>query len=769
MKQSLFRTVTAIAAAAYSFGQTPALQDVNLAYGLTASSLLQVDVAGDLGQTVTAAVEIDGRQQRLILAPKSVRAPGFKLLKQIEDGSLVSVDPGPVSTYAGVVEGMPGAQVVGGLQDAGLFAKLIMPDGRMLWLQPVLREFPQASTRDYVLYDNADIIPDGVAHCGVEGMSSMAPSQPGGTYVNQLGTLEVAEIACDADFEYFQDYGSVNNTSNRIQNVLGTMNNQYESQVNLTHEITEIIVRTTSNDPYSSNDASTLLGQFRSHWNSQQGGVQRDIAHLFTGKNIQNGTIGIAYLGVICNQGFGYGLVESDFNNNFGCATDLSAHELGHNWDGDHCSCNNFTMNPFITCANNFNNFSINQITAFAATRNCLDTGAGCTDDNLENNDTCNQATVIGQGITAGLKSSNSDNDYFSIQLGPFDSLTIDALFSHAQGDVDIELFNNNCSTLLDESDSGTNNESVLYTNPNGTNQTVKLRVFQFNGNGCTDYSLDVDIQAGDPCTGPDDAFEPNDSCAAPAMVGNLSFASAYVEKTDVDFYEVCVSNGDTLSVQAFFNHSAGDVDLRLYSAGCGGAPLASSLTTSNSELITWTNNTGGGQTYVLEARIDASSASDCNTYVLEVSGAGGNCGGGGVPLGSNYCPANANSTGQTGLITGFGSDVASDNDVTLTASQLPTNKTGYFLASMNQTFVANAGGSQGNLCIGSGSARFLNQIGNSGASGTISIMVNTSSVPTTPPQPILAGQTWNFQLWHRDNIPASTSNFTNALEIPFQ
>ena len=47
-------------------------------------------------------------------------------------------------------------------------------------------------------------------------------------------------------------------------------------------------------------------------------------------------TVGIAYVGVVCNLAYAYSVVESDFNNNFGCATDLSAHELGHNWGADH-------------------------------------------------------------------------------------------------------------------------------------------------------------------------------------------------------------------------------------------------------------------------------------------------------------------------------------------------------------------------------------------------------------------------------------------------
>ena len=79
---------------------------------------------------------------------------------------------------------------------------------------------------------------------------------------------------------------------------------------------------------------------------TNQTGVQRDVAQLFTGRNLDGSVIGIAYPGGICTN-FGYNLVQN--YGNLGCATDLSAHELGHNWSAGHCSCGGHTMNPSIT------------------------------------------------------------------------------------------------------------------------------------------------------------------------------------------------------------------------------------------------------------------------------------------------------------------------------------------------------------------------------------------------------------------------------------
>lgn len=78
-----------------------------------------------------------------------------------------------------------------------------------------------------------------------------------------------AEIAFDADFEYFQDYGSVAAVEAQINSVINTVNLQYSSEVGITHLVTAIIVRTTSNDPYNGNGANKLLTSFREEMGNQ--------------------------------------------------------------------------------------------------------------------------------------------------------------------------------------------------------------------------------------------------------------------------------------------------------------------------------------------------------------------------------------------------------------------------------------------------------------------------------------------------------------------
>ncbi|MEZ6018095.1 MAG: hypothetical protein R3F49_23520 [Planctomycetota bacterium] len=141
--------------------------------------------------------------------------------------------------------------------------------------------------------------------------------------------------------------------------------------------------------------------------------------------------------------------------------------------------------------------------------------------------------------------------------------------------------------------------------------------------------------------------------------------------------------------------------------------------------------------------------------------------------LGARYCPAVPNSTGQGGAMGASGSDVAADNMVTLSASQLPINSFGFFLTSTTQGNVQQPGGSQGVLCLSGSIGRYVGagQIKNSGAQGMFDLAIDLTQTPTpTGLVQITGGQTWNFQAWYRDSVGGvATSNFSEGLSITFQ
>lgn len=383
------------AAQAGPFDVTNLSAAVNETFGLTHSEIAFIDPAVD----GVVFVPFEQHVYTLVVHEHSVRAAGHRVRAQIDDGSLLEVDPGPVNTVRGVVEGVPGATVAGALLDEGLFASIVMPDGRAIWVEPLVGVVEGALPGMHVVYDGADADCEGV--CGVTAAMELEQFMAD-LPIDQDGprgeVCKVAEVAIDADFHYFQARGSsVTNVVNRINNIVNTLNVQYETQVGIIHEITEIIVRTSSaENPYTSNNPSTLLNQFRNEWNSPpESSIHRDVAHLFTGRNLGN-VLGIAWVGVICHSSNGYGLSVN--LNNFSCATDLTAHELGHNWNAGHCSCPNHTMNSGLTCSNNFHpTATIPTIIAFRNSRGCLH---DCFTPEPPANNECQNAIAVGGGST---------------------------------------------------------------------------------------------------------------------------------------------------------------------------------------------------------------------------------------------------------------------------------------------------------------------------------------------------------------------------------
>lgn len=351
---------------------------IDLNQVLEQSEIVTLDAPGDMRDAMTVVVPIEGEQYTFILNPHSIRSEHYQILVQGEDGVLTPAEPGPVQTMRGTVREIDRAVVAASLLDDGFYAMLQLPEGGRYFIEPLANAVPGAQANEYLVYRDMDVKPSGM-FCATGGVSPWGDAGLDGGVAGGCGGSDcVAELGCDTDVQYFQGYGSVSAVENQINSIINTVNVQYQNEVDITHEITTIIVRTSEPDPYTSNDPFTLLAQFRNEWLANQQGVPYDLAHLFTGRNLNGNVIGIAWtIGAVCNTN-SFCLAESDFSSLFACKTDLSAHELGHLWGADHCSCPFNTMNSSITCANDFHNtFTVPEIVAYRNTLGCLSSGGG--------------------------------------------------------------------------------------------------------------------------------------------------------------------------------------------------------------------------------------------------------------------------------------------------------------------------------------------------------------------------------------------------------
>jgi len=334
-----------------------------------AAGARQVEQAGDvavniqtLTQYSTQALQLPRDHQRrafealvtlgdeariLELQPYSIRSADFKLLVQNAAGELVEVEAPEPMTYRGSVRGVAGSEVRASLVNGEMWANITMPGSGSWTVQPLEDIVPGAPSiaGSHIVYPTESVIPtEEPVNCGVDHNSVPANVGDGGVAgmdggVAGLASNRILDIGVDADFEYFQENGnSVFNTVNDIENLLNAVEFIYERDVDITFEITVIIVRSDVNDPYTSSNAGTLLDEFQDTWNtSPESGIRRDVGQLFTGKNISGGTIGIAALGSTCFSGFAYSMVESKYTTNFALRQSLSAHELGHTLNALHC------------------------------------------------------------------------------------------------------------------------------------------------------------------------------------------------------------------------------------------------------------------------------------------------------------------------------------------------------------------------------------------------------------------------------------------------
>ncbi|MDF1837467.1 MAG: hypothetical protein P1V35_06355 [Planctomycetota bacterium] len=132
-------------------------------------------------------------------------------------------------------------------------------------------------------------------------------------------------------------------------------------------------------------------------------------------------------------------------------------------------------------------------------------------------------------------------------------------------------------------------------------------------------------------------------------------------------------------------------------------------------------------------------------------------------------CPqAHANSSGQVGQLEAFGATDADEGYLVLQASSLPVGEASYYILADQTTAPQPLGSGLGTLCLGGQGHRWRDSFAWIPAGGTTQFAFEPSQVPV--PGGVQAGETWNFQLWHRDQSGGqSTSNTTEAIGITFQ
>jgi len=361
-------------------------QAVRDKFELARYSIQRLDLPADNVSFVTE-LDLGGVVYGVWIDPHSFRSPGARATTTNGLGQIVEIELPEPLTVRGQVEGAPEARAAGSRVGGGLHLTIALPIAGQteVWTVQPLYDAVEGADPALVVVSRADDTElKEPWTCGVtdHGPHAAEVAGDGGSGGGSRAFL-VTEMATDADFEFYGLNGSSEtNTINDIDNVIARVSAVYENQCNVTFLIPHYNIWTTSNDPYTSSDPGTRLEQFRNWWQGNMGGVHRDLAHLFTGINVNGSVIGIAWLSAVCTSN-GYGMVQSRFTTGMNSRGALSAHEIGHNFSAGHCDgsgdchimcsglggCNGLGNPAFFGVA------SANKITNYAAGRPCLDEG----------------------------------------------------------------------------------------------------------------------------------------------------------------------------------------------------------------------------------------------------------------------------------------------------------------------------------------------------------------------------------------------------------
>lgn len=304
--------------------------------------LVPLTLPADLPDAFDLDFDFDGMAVSVSLQRTSVRGEGFRLLVDHGDGLLVDTPVEAPRTYRGTAFGLDRDIASASLLDDGISLMVHRTVGPDLAIQPASDFDLDAPPNTHVVYWADQAFAEG--HCG-----TLPPDPPleMGPVARRLpddggvaGTqLYVADVGIDCDHEFYTRLGSsVSNAVNSVELIMNNTNVIYERDVDIIFEISTLVVRSDPSDPYSTSTIDGRLTEFRNTWNSSpESEIRRDVAHMFSGVNFSGGAIGLAFLGVLCNFGNSYGVVESLYTTNLTFRTSLTAHELGHNWGSAHC------------------------------------------------------------------------------------------------------------------------------------------------------------------------------------------------------------------------------------------------------------------------------------------------------------------------------------------------------------------------------------------------------------------------------------------------
>jgi hypothetical protein len=389
MNKFIFIIFSLFVSVVFTFGQNSLEKDLNKSfrnYDLVELNDKEVLEKVKTGQPIE--VQAYGRYFQFVLTPNDLRSKNYRAVETAADGDR-EMKRGEVTTYKGNLSDDYASEVRFTVSQGNIEGLIYTSDNKKFFVTKAAKFSRYAAKSAAVVYGENDLIKtvdlsddvkllpediEGKVNFGFDFLKSDAFGAANEPEMSAaLAGLKEVEVATEADYQWVMQSGNGTAANNEILNILNLVDGIYERDLNLTIKVNFQHVWTTT-DPYPMSSSVDLLNSFLAYWNANYSVSQqpRDVAHLFTGKFTNQG---IAYSGVICTSpSYAYGLTGRSGSVNHL----ITAHEIGHNLNGDHVensgSCASSIMNPVISFnATAFCEASKTQIGTFTTTRGaCL-------------------------------------------------------------------------------------------------------------------------------------------------------------------------------------------------------------------------------------------------------------------------------------------------------------------------------------------------------------------------------------------------------------
>lgn len=148
------------------------------------------------------------------------------------------------------------------------------------------------------------------------------------------GAISELEIGVIGDFEFTSDKGGDAAAAQAITTRLNNVDGIFSSQVGVQISVRAIETFSTDTDPFTTSEPVDLLNELSAYRASNSAQLEYGLTHLYTGRDLNDTTVGIAWTGALCSTNFGAGLSEG--NGGPGFDSLVAAHEIGHNFGAPH-------------------------------------------------------------------------------------------------------------------------------------------------------------------------------------------------------------------------------------------------------------------------------------------------------------------------------------------------------------------------------------------------------------------------------------------------